>query len=272
MKKIAVFLSVLSLLAASGCSNAENAAESDTPAETNFSIIVEELPEISDTAASESETTAVSETVTETTAETIAEMTISTEASDTETSASAEAVSTAETFTQPENTADLLGTWEYVDGYRFRFMEGNAAEMQVDFSGTMTFTEDKLYYNGTQYIPTVMDENVSVKLDDGTTLLRLTALDRYDTFTFNGRYRLEECWLYSQITDGISPEESPVYYVEVNSNTFRLVTKAEYHASPDGVLQLVQGGDTLTLHYEVDAVSLKITDETGAQDILKRVE
>ncbi len=275
MKKIAVFLSVLSLLSASGCGNTEN-AQTDTTAEAPiYTVVIDEQTETTEapteqpteatTAASSAETEAIAETTAESAVETTvsaAESTVSSEPSVSE--------MIAETIPDVQDTANLVGTWEYVNGYRFRFMEGNAAEMQVDYSSTMFFSGERLYYDGGQYTPLVNEEKITVTLDDGTKMLSLTALEREDGSNFNGRYRLEDCKFYQFLTDGMT--ERPAYEIEVRDSAFRVVMDAQYHATEDGVLELVQNDSTLKLHYIVEENAMTIFDENGAQDILRRVE
>lgn len=275
MKKTILLLSILSLLTAAGCSSAP---ADDTPTETVYTLIIEDLPDDSadlTDAAAEPADAAVSSGETGHTTETIADST-ETASPQTESSALAETItiaeSTAETIASAQNAADLLGTWEYVDGYRLRFMEENTAEMQLDYSSMMSFSEDKFYYDGVQYLPSAEEEMISVTLDDGTLLLCMTSIDRQDGFTYNGRYRLEDCQLYEQITEGVLSSEHPVYYIEVTEDAFRVIMQTEYHAASDGVLELIQNGSILRLYYDAGPDSLKITDETGAQDILTRVE
>ncbi len=273
MKKIAVFLSVLSLLAASGCSNAENAAESDTSAETNFSIIVEDLPET--TAAPTDQPTEAPTTASSTETETFAaDTTAASETTDSATPATALTETAApesmvQTVPTAQDTAGLLGVWEYADGYRFRFMEENAMEMQLNYSGIISFSGEQLNYDGKCYTPVVENENIFVKQYDGTTLLHLTALKRENGLSFDGRYRLEDCQFYQLLTEGYT--DRPAYEIEVEGGAFRVIADGEYHASEDGILELVQNGSLLKLQYILQGASLTIIDETGAQDILKRV-
>lgn len=274
MKKIAVFLSVLSLLAASGCGNTENAQTDTTSEEPLFTVIIDDLPET--TAAPTDQPTEVPTTASTVETETTAADT--TAAS--ETTASAEVTtaltetaapeSMVQTVPAAQDTAGLLGVWEYADGYRFRFMEENAMEMQLNYSGIISFSGEQLNYDGTYYTPVVENENIFVKQYDGTTLLHLTALKREDGQSFDGRYRLEDCQFYQLLTEGYT--ERPAYEIEVEGSAFRVIADGEYHASEDGVLELVQNGNTLKLQYILQGASMTIIDETGAQDILKRVE
>lgn len=263
MKKIAALLAVLPLLAAAGCNAKEEAvSETDYVLELD-SLIISTEEETTETDAAPEETAETTTFAEETAVESVPEMTGVQQTAPpdeiiTETSAAL-------------SVSELYGTWEYVDGYRIRFMEGRVAELLADYSGMMYFQEYELNYNGTLY-PVKTEDEVTTVTADGELVLHLIAVDRTDFSNMNGRYRLEECTLYEELNGGPKTAASPVYYVEVDGNVLRAAAKVQYHADESGNLRMIEDGSDVALHYRFQNDQLVIYDETGAGDVLTRTE
>ncbi len=272
MKKYTAFLSALLLLTAVGCSDTAASQEQET---TALKLYIDAPAKIT----TEAETTQASETsatasVTETAAaeETAAPAASGTETASTASETSAETSAADETVTQAApvpNDADpaILGTWQYTDGYGFRFMEDRKAEIVADYTHYMHLKDSQMYFDDELYPLQITGNAISFYYNEELFLL-LEADTAPDAANLTGRYRLGACGLYDELSAGAG---DAVYYVDVIGQQFRLITPIEYDTI-DGVLRLVDRGSELFMAYSVDAQGLHLTDSDGVQDLLTRAE
>lgn len=275
MRKMILLCSLLSLLTAVGC--AENTQNKETE---SYEIVVAVPTDASETTAppaTESETIstpAPTETAsTETTAASSAAESTNTES--TETTAESETAplqtETAETIRVPNGNTDasLFGTWEYEDGYRMCFMDENRAELQMDYAWNISFSEGELHYESAPCEVSVSN-NTLTAFQNGEIVLKLTADADIDMEHPDGRYSIDRsCTEYQELAEGLT--ELPVYYLDVNGESTRLVLEVQYDAS-NGRLCMMQNGTNVEVVYQIDGDTLTITDDTGAEDVLKRVQ
>lgn len=267
MKRSVILLSALLFVTAAGCSSKEE--ESQDPIYTVIldDFILETEPE---TSQSTTEPVASETALLQSTAASETESTAS--GSETSSDVPVQSATVSDTAA-PEGSGEtsIIGTWKYVDGYFIRFLENNSAEYMLDYSSMISFSQDTLYYDGVRYSAVTDEEIVSVSDADGNRILKMTALEREDGSNYDGRYRLEDCSFYQYLISNTSAA-APEYYIEVSDSVLWVITKGSYQTTPDGTLQMVQNGSTLDLNYTLDESGLTITDVTGAQDVLMRVE
>ncbi len=275
MKKIILLCSLFSLLTAVGC--AENAQNEETE---SYEVVVAKPTAASETIVS---ATAESETIstplqTETTSEETTAASTAAESTNTESTETADESETAplqtetsETVRVPNGNTDaaLFGTWEYDDGYRMCFMDENRAELQMDYAWNISFSEGKLHYESTPCGVSVSN-NTLTAFQNGEIVLKLTADADIDLENPNGRYSIDKtCTEYRELAEGLA--EPPVYYLDINGESTRLVLEVQYDAS-NGRLCMMQNGTNVDVMYQIDGDTLTITDDEGAEDVLKRVQ
>lgn len=226
-----------------------------------------------ETNAAEETTTAVSEIVAESTETTMAtsaaEPATSAETSQTastdETSAGTQ---TEETQNVSRNAADLIGKWQFPDGYCLNFLAGNTVELSIDFSYDLKFTDGLVQYLENSYPYRVEGDTVKAT-GNGTTILEMTAMEGADAQNLSGRFRLGACQVYiDQVID--HTEQTKIYYIDLKGSKINLVMPSAYRAE-EGVLTMIDEGSEMIFDFVIRENELIITDQDGYTDVLTRV-
>ncbi len=274
MKRSALIFSILFLLAMAGCSHTDD--PSSVPG-TGTAPKTEPSTETQTTSSGESVTDASGTETMEVPAPTEAsETTESTEVSETssvttqtgtETTAFSE-TQTAETKNVSVSAQDLIGKWEFPDGYYLNFLEGGTVELSIDFSYDLKFKENTIEYLEKSY-PFRVEGDIVTATGDGKTILEMTAVDGADAQELIGRFRLDACEIYyDQVID--HTEQTKVYYIECKGSRINLVMPSEYRAE-EGVLTMTDEGNEMVFDFEISGNTLTVTDAEGYKDILTRV-
>ena len=270
MKKYALFLSSLLLLTAAGCSStAQETNSHKTYVEKVTQPTAASLPETT-SPETDAPTETESSTETKTTAETAAVQTLPAETSaptETETTA-ASAADVLEEAVREAFTADsaLLGRWEYVDGYAFRFRKDSDADLLLDYTSLLHFEDGKLFWDGELYPMQIEEKTISV-VKDGKVLVHLISEDALSTDDLHGVYTVGKCELYDILAAGA---ENAEFKLEAGED-FWIIKPVQYNTF-DGKLYLLQDGSELVMPYYIDEQGLHLTGETGEEDLLTRAE
>ncbi len=251
-----------------GCSNTDDptsvpdagtVSQTENPSETE-----------SETTAAVESTAAVSEIVTETTTTTTAaESTTSAETTQTTaTSSTAAETQTEESKSVSRSAADLVGKWQFPDGYYLNFLADNVVELSVDFSYDLKFTENSVQYLEKSY-PFKVEGDTVTATGNSTTILEITAMEGADAQNLTGRFRLGTCQVYiDQVIN--HTEQTKIYYLDLKGSKTNLVMPSAYRAE-EGVLTMVDEGAEMIFDFVISENELTITDQEGYKDVLTRV-
>ncbi len=270
MKKYAVLMSALLLLTAVGCSSTvQDADSSKTYVEKVTQPPADTLPE---TTAPETDAPAETAASTETqnTAETAALQTLPAETgapTETETTAASDADALEEAVREAFTAdSELLGRWEYVNGYAFRFREDSDADLLLNYTSLLHFEDGKLFWDGELYPMQVEEKTISI-VKDGKVLVHLISEDALSTDDLHGVYTIGKCELYDILATGV---ENAEFTLEAGED-FWIIKPVQYNTF-DGKLYLLQDGSELVMPYYIDEQGLHLTGETGEEELLTRAE
>ena len=268
MKRSALIFSILFLFAMAGCSYTNDPAsvpdsgttpQTQAPTETETTVSEETTAAASEIEAETtkaSETTAASETASET------------ESEATQTTDIVEETQMTETEPFSISADDLIGKWQFPDGYCLNFLAGGVLELSIDFSYDLQFNESTVQYLEKNY-PFHVEGNTVTATGSAGTILEMTAMEGADAENLTGRFRLGMCQIYiDQVID--HTEQTKTYYLDLNGSKTYLIMPSEYKAE-EGVLTMVDEGSEMLFDFKISGDILTITDQDGYKDILSRI-
>jgi hypothetical protein len=269
MKKYTALLAAFLFLTAAGCSDAPEGQEQET---TAFKVYVDKITEAPTETIMITETEPETETTVQTEAETESPETTASSASGTETPETDAPSQETEPSTEPETVVteedpEIVGTWEYLGGYGFRFMKNGEAELITNFSSVYQLTEEGMLYCGE---PCTMEytANSVTYTCGGENVLTLESETEIDPFALDGRYKIGACLLYDSIA---ASSGRRTFYMDINGALFWAAVPMQYRISGDS-LTLVQNGSEICMTYSIDEEGLHMTDASGTEELMTRVE
>lgn len=266
MKRTSLMLSILLMLAMAGCSHttdpasqpdAGNSSKTETTdaMQSTTSVTTESTPVETEPATETTEAITSTEATTETTQTTVS--------SDVPTEQA-----TQETRIVSKSPQDLLGKWQFPDGYNLKFLENNVVELSIDFSYDLQFKENTILYQENSY-PFKVDGDTVTATGNGKSILAMTATEGADAAALKGRFRLDACQVYiDQVID--HTEQTKTYFIDLRDEKTYLIMPSAYRAE-EGVLTMIDEEGEMHFQFEIKGDTLHIIDEEGYRDVLTRV-